>query len=283
MNNNSIFKKISSNSQIGLYSNGETAKIYTGSVNGQPQYKSIENCYIVAGNRFAINKDGYLYASGGTIGGWTITGNTIESVNPFNNNQYTIINSNGTLEGKISDKVSWSISRNGFQFLDLNGSQPKDSSGNQIILGNTKITNNTLYTTNISASGGSVGGVGLGTRGNNVSIVDGSIYGKGWTLSNSGLSLNGGTVSGTGWSLGQNGLILNTVSAITINGRKLDTEEIYSLTGIKLSVVTRSLTIDGQSVTVVTGLSGTYTYSLPTVLRTATAGAGMDTISVNTI
>lgn len=185
LNSTSIFKEINSDSQIGLYSKGKTANIYTGSVNDQPQYKSIQNCYIIAGNRFAVNKDGYLYASGGTIGGWTITGNTIQS---GNNDKYTRLYNDGKIEGKIDSKTSWSISKNGFQFIDLSGSQVKDSTGNQIILGNTKITNNTLYTSRINASGGSIGGC---------KVNNDKIYGTGWSLSASGLTIGNVTLPST--------------------------------------------------------------------------------------
>ena len=158
MNNEAIYKKIgeSHNNKIGFFSKGTTAEIKNGLDKDKNQiYKTINDAYIVAGNNFAVSKSGYLYASGGTIGGWVIEEGMLSS---SQGSAYTRIKSNGTIEGQTSDKNKWSIDRNGhFSFYDTSG----NSNSSVIQLGDTTINNTSLTTNSLHAGGGSIGGCGI--------------------------------------------------------------------------------------------------------------------------
>lgn len=164
INNNSIYKKIG-NDTIGLFSSGTQATI-----NGHT-----DTYYIIAGNQFGITHDGKIYSSSGEIGGWKIeSGRLSSSVG----NAYTYIRADGTLEGRTVNGSSWSIQRDGhFHFND-------SASGNevtsQIVLGPTTINNTAIYTQNINAGGGSIGGC---------TISSGGISGGGWRLGPNGASI----------------------------------------------------------------------------------------------
>ena len=166
MNNNSIYRTVSGNT-VGLFSNGKTA-----TVNGHS-----DTYYILAGSQFGVTSDGKIYAQAGEIGGWKIESGRLSSTS---GNAYTRINSNGTLEGRTENGSYWSIRRDGhFYFNDAVISNNVTS---QIVLGPTTINNKEVRTSNISASGGSIGGCSIGGSG---------ISGGGWNLGSNGLSLGG--------------------------------------------------------------------------------------------
>lgn len=145
MDNKSIYKTVGNNT-VGLFSTGTQATI-----NGHT-----DTYYIIAGNQFGVTSDGKIYSGSGEIGGWKIEpGRLSSSVG----NAYTYINADGTLEGRTINGSSWSIRRDGHFYF--NDSVVGDNVTSQIVLGPTTINNKEIRTQNISAGGGSVGGVGI--------------------------------------------------------------------------------------------------------------------------
>ena len=155
MNNNSIFKTVGNNT-IGLYSSGINATILG----------HRDNYYILAGNSFGVTVDGKIYAKSGKIGNWDITDTTLESY--ADNKHYLRLRCDSAgafIEGMDGDKNYWFAGKNGrFSFVDSNMDTADSSS---IVLGPTTINNKYIYTKNISAGGGSIGGVGISSSGLN--------------------------------------------------------------------------------------------------------------------
>ena len=174
MNNNSIYKTVGTNT-IGLFSSGKNATI-----NGHN-----DNYYILAGNSFGVTVDGKIYARAGKIGNWDITDTTLQ--NQADSTHYLRLRSDSTgafIEGMDGSKNYWYVGKNGrFNFVDGNYNTSDTS---EIRLGPTTINNHYIYTTNLSAGGGSIGGC---------SISGGGISGGGWNLGAGGLSINGTTVN----------------------------------------------------------------------------------------
>lgn len=129
--------------------------------NGVGLYSTpVNGYYIKAGSNFGVKSDGSMFAAKGTIGGWKIEEGRLSS---SSGNAYTYINADGTIEGRTSANKNWSIGRDGtFKFNDTTIS---DNVTSQIVLGPTTINNKEVRTTNISASGGSVGGWGIKSNG----------------------------------------------------------------------------------------------------------------------
>ena len=248
MNNNSIFKNIGDNT-IGLFSNGKYTTIQ----------KHTDNYYIVAGNNFGVTSDGSIYANAGYIGGWKIEEGRLSSKQ---GNAYTYINSDGTLEGRTTGGSSWSIKRDGhFYFNDSNTVTDPSKITSQIVLGPTTINNTSVTTSQINASGGSIGGVGLGNRsGKGTYITNGGIYGKNWSLDDNGIICSAGKIGDCEITSGK--LVIKEVQMSAVkgtNGDGIGGANVHGtdvVTAINLYFNYADVTgTDGNSVKVVTGLA----------------------------
>lgn len=150
---------------------------------------------------FNVTRDGYITATGGTIGGWSIGNTTLTGGN-------ITLNSNGSITG--GSTYTWSINTDGY--ATFNG-----------ITGNNATISGTITTSNITATGGTIGGWSIGnstlsggniTLNSNGSISGGSTYTwaigtDGYTTFN-GITGNNATISGT-----------ITTSNITATGGKI--------------------------------------------------------------
>ena len=129
--------------------------------NGVGLYSTpVDGYYIKAGKNFGVKSDGSMFAASGTIGGWKIESGCLSSTS---GNAYTRINADGTLEGRTENGSYWSIKRDGHFYF--NDSVVGSEVTSQIVLGPTTINNTEVRTTNINASGGSVGGWGISSNG----------------------------------------------------------------------------------------------------------------------
>lgn len=150
---NSLYNKGANNSTVGFYSEGKEATI----MGNKTKY------YILAGKSFGVTINGDIYAKAGKIGGWNITSNSLYSGEKNDegfNGAYTLINADGTLKGYTNNGSYWEITKNGnFHFVSTQITPTEEETQPCIIqLGPTTITNHYIYTTNINASGGTIGG-----------------------------------------------------------------------------------------------------------------------------
>lgn len=178
MDNHSIYKDIS-NSTIGLFSNGRNATI---------QGKT-DNYYFLAGSKFGVTANGEIYASAGKIGGWTINSSSLQCIWTGDSGLKVTTTINGA-DGSITSETkknnsleySWSLDVNGFQLTDERGKGNTDYTGNKskVAIGNTTIDNNSITTSNVKASGGTVGGC---------NINNSSISGNSWSIASTGITV----------------------------------------------------------------------------------------------
>lgn len=183
--------------------------------NGVGLYSTpVNGYYIKAGNNFGVKSDGSMFAARGTIGGWKIEEGRLSS---SSGKAYTYINADGTIEGRTSANKNWSIGRDGtFKFNDTTVS---DNVTSQIVLGPTTINNKEVRTTNISASGGSVGGC---------SIDGGSIYGSGWKLTPNGAEIPINSLTAGGKTLNASWDSINYIDSDSVWSLKIETVRVYT-------------------------------------------------------
>lgn len=205
MNNNSIYKTIGNNI-IGLFSSGKRATIQGNTA----------DYYIIAGNKFGVTVDGKIYADEGYIAGWEITSSSLRSyVSPTNFIWIHSASDGAYIEGQSGANNYWYVGKGGrgkFAFVDGSSSSPSSV----IQLGPTTINNTSVTTSNINASGGSIGGC---------TVNNGGISGRGWSLSSSGANIpitaltdaSGNTLSPV-WS---NLIYVNSISATKYIGNYL--------------------------------------------------------------
>lgn len=254
LDQNSFYHRSGTN-EIGFYSQGKAATVqgHQGNFN------------ILAGNNFGVTTDGHIYANAGKIAGWNINSDSLTNS--------TIKISGGEISCTLSGHTSpsWYIKNDGSSSFDniiIEGGAlrlgPKPGGGymaeiteqgigkfedivitgnnSSFTMGNVQITNQTLYTTNLQATGGgSIGGWSIGTgflSGGGISMYSsgkleaGSVKIEEDTLTVNGVPITG--YSGGGLSIGGftyiNGSLsasnkLGAVNGINIGDTELDEDD----------------------------------------------------------
>ena len=99
LDDNSLYTKTKDDTSNIRLSSADGA--FTRTINGTNR----ENLHLAFGTKFAVDKDGNVYAGGGNIAGWKINSNSLTAGN-------ITLNSEGSMSGGSGDKV-WSISKDG--------------------------------------------------------------------------------------------------------------------------------------------------------------------------
>ena len=158
-----------------------------------------ENLHLAFGTKFAVDKDGNIYAGGGDIAGWKINSNSLTAGN-------ITLNSEGSMSGGSGDKA-WSISKDG------------------------DATFKTLYASNKGTIGGwTIDGTKL-TGGNTTINSSGNIDctgGAGWYIHNDGSAKFGNFSVNTAGAITAQGGTFNDITAnrgtfksITVDGNSI--------------------------------------------------------------
>ena len=184
-------------------------------------------------NGFQIDNDGYLRATGGTIGGFTVSANAIQS-----NNSNIILNSNGTLTCKSGEIGGFTITESQIKSSGNSPSLILSSSGALTCkngeIGGFTVSENSIRSNNsniiLESSGNATIGA-LSIQGA-AATFDGTVYVKNLVQKNS-ETISGGWL--TGGSVGNSQLGTDSVTAGKIkNGEvtsaKLDTSYATSAT-----------------------------------------------------